>query len=128
LTNVTAPDGWIEPESCTAEEYSECSTDADADCSIESSYGGARYVRDNIVTINGSCECYASSYYHPFNPCGDKECPMCGPACEDMVATCIVGTGGAGGTCTLTYADSSGDGDISEAPTPAPTDKKIDCR
>jgi hypothetical protein len=45
-----------------------------------------------------------------------------------MVATCIVGTGGAGGTCTLTYADSSGDGDISEAPTPAPTDKKIDCR
>ncbi|KAK1740204.1 hypothetical protein QTG54_009154 [Skeletonema marinoi] len=124
LTNVTAPEGWIEPEQCTAEEYSECNTDTD--CSIESSYIGGREVGNNIVTINGSCECYASSYYHPFNPCGDDECPMCGPACEDMVATCIVGTGDTGGTCTLTY--SSGDDDISEAPTPAPTNKKIDCR
>eukprot|EP00984_Skeletonema_dohrnii_P017454 scaffold7947_cov84-Skeletonema_dohrnii-CCMP3373.AAC.1 len=96
LTNVTAPEGWIEPKQCTAEDYSECNTDVD--CSTESSYIGGREVGNNIVTINGSCECYASSYYHPFNPCGDDECPICGPACEDMVATCIVGTGGTGGT------------------------------
>eukprot|EP00986_Skeletonema_menzelii_P002913 scaffold844_cov142-Skeletonema_menzelii.AAC.4 len=114
LTNVTAPQGWIEPEHCTAEEYSECNTDAD--CSAESSY------------IDGTCRCYASSYYHPFNPCGDDECPMCGPACEDVVATCIVGTNGSGGTCTLDYVYSSDDNVISEAPTPAPTSKKIDCR
>ena len=49
--NVTAPEGWIEPEHCTAEEYSECSTD-----SVESSY------------TDGSCQRYASSHYHPFNP------------------------------------------------------------
>ena len=91
LTNVTAPEGWIEPEPCTAEEYSECSTDAD--CSAESSY------------FAGSCRCYASSYYHPFNPCGDEECPMCDDgACDDFVPRCIVGTNGSGGACTLEFA------------------------
>jgi len=88
LTNVTAPDDYIEPESCTAAEYSEC--DTDDDCSL---------------AIDSRCNCYVSSYFHPFDPCnGGCNTDQCtGEECSELSSSCSPGVNGGGGTCQLDY-------------------------
>ncbi|KAL9178416.1 hypothetical protein ACHAXT_003746 [Thalassiosira profunda] len=97
-TDVEAPRGWVEdPPYCTAEEYSEC--DSDYDCSKHIDY---------------TCTCYASSRYHPYDPCkGDRrsdcnrrECT--GEECDYNSATCEL-NGGGGGYCTLEYYADGGE-------------------
>ena len=107
LTNVTSPEGYIEPEMCTEAEYTQC--DTDDDCSIE---------------IDQNCNCYVSSSFHPFDPCEGLDASECntdkcsGDECEEggNKATCSPGYEGTGSTCQLDY------GVYSEFPTPAPTD------
>ncbi len=97
LTDVVAPEGYVTPVDCAASEYSEC--DSDDDCSL--------------AVDTETCECYVSSYFHPYDPCdgapncgSEDQCP--GEECDGREATCRQGVGGHGGTCQADYSPSDG--------------------
>ena len=95
LTDIAPPDGWVEPEMCTAEEYSQCNTDGD--CSL---------------AISPSCDCYVISSFHPswsfhpLSPCNELDPSDCigdtcdGEECDEYEAMCSEG-----GTCLLSSID-----------------------
>jgi hypothetical protein len=96
LTNVTAPEGWEEPEECTKEEYSEC--DYDSDC-----IPTVRTMVPLNETVWGACACFADSVYHPFDQCEGQNETTCvegllceGDPCEDYTAVCEIQDNGAG--------------------------------
>ena len=104
-TNVTAPEGYIEPEECTASEYSEC--DEDSDCNR---------------MIDSSCRCVVSSNFHPFHPIiastsssssSSDDSEMCtGDECDTWQASCNVSEDTGAGTCTMDYIQ------VTPSPTP----------
>eukprot|EP00804_Cyclotella_cryptica_P008760 CCRYP_018467-RA/>CCRYP_018467-RA protein AED:0.04 eAED:0.09 QI:305/1/0.5/1/1/1/2/0/723 len=100
LTNVTVPDGWTEPQECTAEEYSECTTNADC----------TAVVRTQAPSSGGwaSCSCFADSALQPFDQCegaNETECETLnctGNECQYYVAECITAWNGTtGNTCEI---------------------------
>jgi hypothetical protein len=102
LTDVTPPHGWIEPDMCTAAEYSQCETKNDCETAIRTKVP---------VDEGGACNCYVNSVSHPFDQCvgmAPNECKtvQCGgDECEYYVASCAPGENGTGGTCTIRLSD-----------------------
>lgn len=111
-TNITAPDDYVEPEYCTASEYSQC--DSDADCSL---------------SVDSTCRCYVSSYFHPFFPEMQYGERCTGDECDNYEAACIPGSNGEGGYCEIRWTSSDDDTDdetnpiITDIPTPSPVDR-----
>jgi len=99
LTNVTAPDGWIQPQMCTAEQYSEC--EVDTQCTL---------------LISPGCSCYVSSSIHPYQACEGEDCSFSGCTgneCGGYVGVCQPGHNGTGNTCMIE--------ETAPVPTPAPS-------
>ena len=112
VTNITAPEGWEEPEECTKEEYSEC--DYDNDCTAT-----VRTMEPIDTHVWGSCACFANSIFHPFDQCVGRDDTNCvhalceGDPCEDYIARCEIGDNGAG-TCIIDHVQT-------ESPTRRPS-------
>jgi hypothetical protein len=86
LTNVTAPDGWVTPEVCTAEQYSQCNT-AD-DCTLK---------------VGPTCDCYVSSNLQPFDAeSGLRQAVCTGNECDGYTAVCQPGMD-SGNTCMVEF-------------------------
>jgi hypothetical protein len=86
LTNVTAPDGWVTPEMCTAEQYSQCNT-AD-DCTLK---------------VGPTCDCYVSSNLQPFDAESGLKREICtGNECDGYTAVCQPGMD-SGNTCMVEF-------------------------
>ncbi len=86
LTNVTAPEGWVTPEMCTAEQYSQCNT-AD-DCSLK---------------VGPTCDCYVSSLLQPFDAESGLKREICtGNECDGYTAVCQPGMD-SGNTCMVEF-------------------------
>jgi len=108
-TDVTPPEGWAEPDNCTAEEYSECDVDDDCVATVRT-----------MTPIDGwgeLCVCFANSSYYPFDQCEGQDASNClkakcsGDPCEGYEAICVSGFDGAG-ACTISRdASRSGDDD-----------------
>lgn len=107
LTDVEPPHGWVEPDNCTAEEYSECDVDDDCIATVRT-----------MTPLDGwgqLCVCFADSFYHPFDQCEGRDSSNCLQAkcssdpCKGYQAICGAGFDGAG-ACTIS-GDSSRSGD-----------------
>ena len=107
LTNVTAPEDWIQdPPRCTKEEYSECETDEDCGLHIMD-----KIPSSDVATGGGlpECLCYVDSYLYPPSPClgnNDKGCEklQCtGNECDSYVASCTIDSEGGVGTCAIDF-------------------------
>lgn len=86
LTNVTAPEGWVTPEMCTAEQYSQCNT-AD-DCTLK---------------VGPTCDCYVSSLLQPFDAESGLKREICtGNECDGYTAVCQPGMD-SGNTCMVEF-------------------------
>jgi len=110
LTNVTAPDGWIQPQMCTAEQYSQC--EVDTQCTL---------------LISPGCDCYVSSSIHPYQACEGKDCSFSdctGNECGGYVGVCQPGYNGAGNTCMIEETTDIGN-TTAPVPTPAPSSAQL---
>lgn len=86
LTNVTAPEGWVTPEMCTAEQYSQCNTAAD--CTLK---------------VGPTCDCYVSSTLQPFDAESGLKREICtGNECDGYTAVCQPGMD-SGNTCMVEF-------------------------
>ncbi|KAL7498771.1 hypothetical protein ACHAWT_008781 [Skeletonema menzelii] len=105
-TDVTTPDGWIEPQMCTAAQYSQC--EVNTDCS---------------TLISPGCSCYVSSSIHPYQACQENDCNLSGCTgneCGGYDGVCQLGFNGTGNTCMLEETDDIGN-TTAPVPTPAPS-------
>ena len=101
---TSAPDGWDQPEMCTAEQYSQC--DTNAQCNL---------------LISPGCSCYVSSSLHPYDACDGKDCDLSGCTgyeCDGYVGVCEPGFNVTGNTCMI---ESSNDIGNTTAPLPTPS-------
>lgn len=105
-TDVTVPDGFIQPQICTAEQYSQC--EVDTQCTL---------------LISPGCSCYVSSSIHPYQACEGKDCNFSGCTgneCGGYVGVCQPGFNGTGNTCMLEETNDIGN-TTAPVPTPAPS-------
>mmetsp|Transcript_19766 Transcript_19766/g.30841 ORF Transcript_19766/g.30841 Transcript_19766/m.30841 type:complete len:206 (-) Transcript_19766:502-1119(-) len=105
-TDVAAPDGWIQPEMCTAAQYSQC--EVDTQCNL---------------LISPGCSCYVSSSIHPYQACENKDCDLSGCSgneCGGYVGVCQPGFNGRGNTCKIEETNDI-DNTTAPVPTPAPS-------
>eukprot|EP00985_Skeletonema_marinoi_P009101 scaffold4196_cov98-Skeletonema_marinoi.AAC.2 len=105
-TDVTVPDGFIQPQICTAEQYSQC--EVDTQCTL---------------LISPGCSCYVSSSIHPYQACEGKDCNFSGCTgneCGGYVGVCSPGFNGTGNTCMLEETNDIGN-TTAPVPTPAPS-------
>lgn len=113
LTNVTVPDGWIQPQMCTEEQYSQC--DTNTQCTL---------------LISPGCDCYVSSSIHPYQACEGNDCNLSGCTgyeCGGYVGVCQPGYNGTGNTCMIESTDAIG-ATTAPVPTPAPSSSKMSAR
>lgn len=94
LTNVTAPEGWVQPPKCTAEQYSQC--DTAEQCTLQ---------------VGPGCSCYVSSTVFPFDASSFRDATCTGSECDGYEAVCSLGEDGEGNTCMIQFDLTGGFGD-----------------